>query len=164
MLIDTQRISDARVCSAQRILAELYNLVDAGSVTPSQIQRIERETIFFLLEGGDAKKWDAGRPHSIAARQSCRRSELTYDHAIPLAMLKTGLRVAAVCPIRMNEFAQNWIQGVVITREEDSRLTAAGLRNTLPTGANPGDKLARYRAVDIMFAADDEKKLERASK
>lgn len=107
------------------IIGELHRLVDAG-MPARRIDRLQREVIFFLYEGGEAAKWDFRRPHSAGARQlreqtnavgqhplRCRRF-LTYDHAIPLATLREGLRAATASAQTMQEFLARHVRGVII--------------------------------------------------
>ncbi len=161
---------DAVVKAVRRILFQLYGLADRG-LPEGQIDRIRRETIFFLYEGGDAAKWDLARPHSAAARKLRVgaggtaslplgiRKLVTYDHAIPLRCLRDGLREASASDGAMRAFLDRHVRGVVITREEDQQLKARGLRSKMPKGAAGDDLLARYRAAGIPFEEADEAEL-----
>lgn len=161
---------DAVVKAVRRILLQLYGLADRG-LPEGQIDRIRRETIFFLYEGGDAAKWDLARPHSATARKLRVeaggtaslplgiRKLVTYDHAIPLRCLREGLREASGSDGAMGAFLDRYVRGVVITREEDQQLTARGLRSKMPKGAADDDLLARYRAAGISFEETDEAEL-----
>ena len=162
---------DAVVKAVRRILLQLYGLADRG-LPEGQIDRIRRETIFFLYEGGDAAKWDLTRPHSAAARKLRVeaggtaslplgiRKLVTYDHAIPLRCLREGLREASGSDGAMRTFLDRYVRGVVITREEDQQLTARGLRSKMPKGVSGDDLLARYRVAGIPFERADEVKLQ----
>jgi hypothetical protein len=142
--------------AVRQILIQLYALHSKG-LPAAQISRIEREAIFYLYEGLD--KYGSHQPHSAAAR--ARRSDavfslkdVTYDHAVPLATLRDGLREATSSLDAMREFLSRYIRGVVITREEDKKLNR-GLRRSMPKGAQAYDLMARYRAVEIAFEEDD---------
>src|SRR5690606_19577847 len=120
---------------ARQILLQLYALNDAG-LSPRRTDRIRRETLFFLLEGGEEQKWAWDRRHSEAARAAHRAAleerrrfpgqvEVRYDHAIPITLLWSGLRDACRSTDTLRAFVQRYVQGVVILKEEDIRLTAA---------------------------------------
>jgi hypothetical protein len=161
-MAEEQEIIEA-VC---RILGELHRLTNLG-LDPRRIDRIRRETIFFLYEGGDAAKWSFERPHSAAARRLHREARalgrsfnsknypVTYEHAIPLVTLREGLREAAVSSVAMSAFLQQHIMGVVILKEENERLSKLKLGRVMPSGAVPHDRLARYRKAGIEFEPDD---------
>jgi hypothetical protein len=149
-----------RTEAVRQILKQLYTLLEQG-FPENRIGRIERETIFFLYEG--LEKYSLDKPHSKAARE--KRSEknfslqeITYDHAIPLATLRSGLRRATSSPDAMREFLARYVRGVVITREEDKKLNR-GLRRSMPDGAEDDDLMARYRAANIGFLAEDEDRI-----
>lgn len=158
---------EAAVEAVRLILQQLYRLSDLG-FAEGKIDRIRREAIFFLYEGGDAAKWDRARPHSLAARALREvtkgkgllplavRKAITYDHAIPLRCLRSGLREASGTNETMGSFLAQFVKGVVITREENDKLNKLGLRSTMPEGADVDDLTARYRMAGIEFAAADE--------
>ena len=150
-----------RAEAVRQILLQLYSLVDAG-MPKSQIRRVVREAIFFLYEGGEAAKWASDRPHSMTARELSLGKKI-YDHAIPLASLLCKLKKASASPESFHAFLIRYVQGVVITKEEDRRLTSAGLRSRMPSNADPDDKMARYSNVGIAFAPADEAKLRKVS-
>lgn len=161
---------DAAIEAVRLILQQLYRLSDLG-FAEGKVDRIRREAIFFLYEGGDAAKWDRARPHSLAARTlreatktkgllplAVRRA-VTYDHAIPLRCLRSGLREAAATNATMGPFLARFVKGVVITREENETLNKLGLRSSMPEGSNSSDLMARYRVAKIGFAPADENAL-----
>lgn len=152
------------------IFRELNKLVEAGLPT-IRINRICRETIFFLYEGGEASKWHFDRPHTAAARLlhrealasnqpfTNRRFPITYEHAIPLTTLRAGLMEAAVSVEAMRQFLRSHIAGVVVLKSENELLSLQRLHRTMPEGANTSDKMARYRAAGIAFEAADIERL-----
>ena len=151
-----------RVEAVRKILAVLYELPDG--FPQSGINRIERETIFFLYENVD-HKLAARRPHSMKARlmrtpsaKSVNRF-LTYDHAIPLWTLRTGLRTAVSTHDKLATFLRRYVRSAVITKEEDQLLTNGLLRSVMPKDARDDDPMARYRALGIAFGPDDERLL-----
>lgn len=87
------------------------------------------------------------------------KDRFRYDHAIPLCLIcnEIGRHVHDV--IVFKGFLRVYLQGVVITAEEDGRLNDAGLRMKMPPGSKGNDLLARYRAVGIEFEPDDEARL-----
>lgn len=155
-----------RVEAVRQILLQLYVLVDAG-MPQTQISRVVRETIFFIYEGGDTWKYHKDRTHSAAARAlrgSGKRFHssthpIIYDHAIPFATFANGLRNATETPEMFSAFLRRFFRSVVITRDEDRKLSGAGLASRMPEGAKADDLLARYRSVGIEFQPEDEAKL-----
>ncbi len=155
MLTESERVEAIR-----QILIQIYGLLDAGLPAP-HIGRIEREVIFFLYESVGLDKLAESRPHSAEARKiRCNPTDklsrlVTYDHAIPLAMLREGLKKATASQEEMHAFLRRFVRGAIITREEDKRLNQ-GLRRKLPNGAASHDIMARYRAAGIIFEPTDE--------
>jgi hypothetical protein len=142
------------------VINELYRLVDMG-LSERRIDRVRREAIFFLYEGGEAAKWDNTRPHSAGARRliaeigrSKAIKQITYDHAIPLRTLWPGLKASARNPDVMLDFLERHVRGVVLLREENLRLNGV-FRSSMPLGCAADDRLARYRAVGIEFDPED---------
>lgn len=76
---------------------------------------------------------------------------LVKDHAIPVAVLRSELFDRQ--PKDVNEvrsFLKTYFNCGIVTKEEDSRLTAAGLRSAMPSGWTFNDSVfARYMAVGI---------------
>ncbi|MDN3279436.1 hypothetical protein QWJ07_34575 [Frankia sp. RB7] len=153
-----------RVEAVRKILKQLYRLSDLG-LKKKYLSRIERETIFFLYECHSPGKYGEERPHSAAARArrkslSGRRIKskehgLTYDHAIPLATLRAELKKATHSTDAMYRALRRFVQGVVITTDEDRLLSSKKLRLRMPDGADHDDKFARYVAADIVFKPAD---------
>jgi len=162
-------VEQQRIEAVTQILKQLYGL----SCPPRGINKIVRETIFFLYEGGDSCKCSFERPHFAAARAlhrevlsrgerfGGRKSQVTYDHAIPWDTLGDSLREAATSYEKMRDFLNHHVQGVVILKEEDARLSKCKLRRRLPAGAQAHDMLARYQKAGIAFEPEDEAKLRR---
>ncbi|MBG0810910.1 hypothetical protein IY145_16190 [Methylosinus sp. H3A] len=163
-------MENTTVEAIRQILIQLHDLVDRG-LPPQRIDKVRREAIFFLYEGGVAAKWSFDRPHSKAARVMHRnaremgipfnsgRFPITYEHAIPLKLLREGLRQATESTEQMRDFLRRHVQGVVVLKQEDAALTKKGLRNRHPDGADFFDLMARYRAAGITFEPEDEHKL-----
>ena len=159
-------IMDPIVEAVRQILLQLQQLQNIG-VDLNRLDRIRRETIFFLYEGGNAAKFDPDRPHSTAARAHAKESigsgrrfhshyfPIVYDHAIPLKLLRTGLTDALVSHDALASFLRRYVQGVIITQSEDQRLTSMRLRSSMPDNASLDDLFARYRAADIPFEPSD---------
>jgi hypothetical protein len=152
------------------ILRQLNRLEDLD-INPNRLSKLRRETIFFLYEGGGDAKWAEDRPHSARAREVRRQmdtksipraeglKQFTYEHAVPLKTLASALRAASDNDERLEAFLDQHILGVVILREEDQKLVAEGLRQSMPLNAEPHDRLARYKAVGIEFEPEDLAKL-----
>lgn len=163
-------MEDARIEAVRQILSHAFSIRRTDPTI--NVSPIVRQTIFYIYEGGEPEKWKEHRPHSAAAR-ACRRAgagrfpskddPMRYDHAIPLARLQRGLEEATASLETMRSFLHRFIQGVVITREENERLDKARLTTALPVGASEHDMLARYRFVGIAFEPADEEILRRAS-
>jgi hypothetical protein len=154
-----------RVEALRQILLQLYALVDLG-MPWAKVRRVAREAIFFLYEGGEALKYHEDRPHSAAARALRKHGKrlysshgIRYEHAIPIATLEAELRSATATSEGLCEFLRKFLRTVVITSEEDKKLTAARLARRMPEGAHRYDMLARYRFVGIEFLSEDEAKL-----
>lgn len=154
------------------ILHELAVLKRSGA-PKGLTDKLFRETIFYLFEGGEAGKWSYDRPHSAAARalhDQCRRKGLrfsgsrsgpwpvTYEHAIPLTCLQADILDAAYGRRNLVELLRRRVCGVIITNDENDRLNRLH-RATMPSGAAVGDLMARYRAAGITFTLEDERRL-----
>jgi hypothetical protein len=156
-----------RVEAVRKILKQLYKLSDLG-LENKYLSRIERETIFFLYECHSPRKYDIKRPHSKAARKlraklsgriKSREHGLTYDHAIPLAMLRNELKKASRSTSKMHLALRRFVQGVIITAEEDKLLSSKKLRRRMPDNARLDDRLARYQLAGIAFDSRDKRQL-----
>ncbi|HEV2350615.1 MAG TPA: hypothetical protein VG028_12295 [Terriglobia bacterium] len=153
----------------RQILIQLYDL----KPLPRGVNKLVRETIFILYEGGFPGKWSFERPHSAAARALHRharsegvpfngkRFQVTYDHAIPLGTLSDGLRNATCSYEKLRDFLLWHVQGVVILKKENAKLSKCGLRKFLPPRAQGHDMLARYRKAKIKLKPEDDAKLKR---
>lgn len=159
---------NANLKTIQIILKELYGL---RQIDPAaSISVIERQTIFYLYEGAERSKWHQARPHSSAARRlrqnslksfTGRNFPITYDHCIPLATLRQGLMENTADTKMLGLYLSKYIQGVIITKEEDKLLRDNKLAKSMPLGSDPYDMTARYRAAGIALNPDDEDLLQR---
>lgn len=115
--------------------------------------RVLREALYFHWEGPrlpPGRKYAPSLLHSSAARDwrdGGHTTALVYEHAIPVnlvirAFLAEVPEDTAALRSRLDAHAQR----VIITKEEDERLTAAGFRSRLP---DAGDVWSRYREVGI---------------
>ena len=117
-----------------------------------------REPIFFLWECRDEKNKDRvakfRSPNTIGVRRG--DGTLRYDHAVPFKYLQSELlRLSDVTVTAVREVLERHGGTVLITNEEDERLNKAGLRNTMPTGWDGIDPLARYKAVSIELVENE---------
>ena len=157
-----EEVDDRVIEAVRQIMLQLYH-VSPAVVPHGRVIKIQRETIFYLYEGGEAAKWDPRRPHSKAARalggtslkHAALQKLITYEHAIPLAVLKDDLRASAPSLDSLRDLLRSRFRGVVITREENQRLRLCGLNARMPADAEPTDLLARYRQAAIEFEAED---------
>lgn len=147
----------------------VLRILEAKTINQSiTIGPVLRQTLFYIYEGGEANKWSRVRPHSVAARsyrdgfsyqKGAGVKGLRYDHAIPLSVIYKGMTDHVATPTAFRDYLRAMVQGVVITDEEDRRLSAAGYRKDVPAGAASSDLMARYRAVGIVLAPADEARL-----
>jgi hypothetical protein len=159
--------------SVTRILAELNRLERLG-VDKRHLDKLIREAVFYLYEGGESAKWSFERPHSAAARalhRNCRERglvfrgsrdglwQVTYNHAAPLALLRAQILAASENAERLLDLLDRCVCGVIITMAENDRLCRAGYRSSIPNGAALYDLTARYRAVGIEFESEDLQRL-----
>lgn len=105
-----------------------------------------------LIDG----KYPTSYPWSLAARDTYQRSplkpgrsgELVIEHVLPknelLALIEEQLPALTVSS--MGELLHEWCCAVVVTREEDRRITRAGFGGRRP---NKEDMWSRYSAAGI---------------
>ena len=75
---------------------------------------------------------------------------LVHEHVVPkttIISLLADLKDPTASAVR--HILETYCIGVVLTREEDRKLNAAGLRSAMPTEWSDGDVWARYRLVGI---------------
>lgn len=119
---------------------------------PSTV-KVVREAIFFRWEaprlpaGG---KYSSQLPHSPAARQ--RRAAgapggLVYEHVIPISLvIRSLLANPPATTAALRSILEASADRVIITKEEDQAMTAAGARNATPMANDPW---SRYRAAGL---------------
>ncbi|HET6911156.1 MAG TPA: hypothetical protein VFH54_17640 [Mycobacteriales bacterium] len=119
---------------------------------PSPVKPL-RGTIFFQWEGPRLPaggKYSPLIPHSPAAR--ARRAEgtasgLVYEHVAPISAVVRQLLTDLPPDIHgLRRALDASAERVIITREEDALLTAAGFRNSAP---DPTDPWSRYGAIGL---------------
>lgn len=105
-----------------------------------------------LIDG----KYPASYPWSLAARETYRRSplkrgrlgELVIEHVLPkselLALIETEL--PSLTASGMAELLQDWCCAVVLTKDEDRKITKAGFGGRRP---NTEEIWSRYSAAGI---------------
>ena len=117
-------------------------------------RKIIRECIHFFWETGNNKptKFSKKRIRSLMATKENNNKNLRYDHPVPLRV---------VCEIlfsldKINEknikfILEKFIKngGVLITKDEDNKLTKMGLKSSMPENWNGEDIFARYKKADI---------------
>lgn len=78
------------------------------------------------------------------------RREICLDHAIPYRYeLEALMKLTEPTPENVRDVLNKYYAHVIITSEEDARLTSARLQSRMPDDWNQVDELARYRAVGI---------------
>lgn len=65
------------------------------------------------------------------------------------------LKLSEVSVTTVREVLNRYGVAVLITKEEDERLTQAGLRDEMPAGWDGSNALARYKAVGIELVEND---------
>jgi hypothetical protein len=101
------------------------------------------------------------RPRSAPTSPRGRQGlyPITYEHCIPLVTIREGLKSASADLSTLTEFLNAHIAGVVVTKDEDMLLRAARLHRSMPAGAQPNDRLARYQAAGVDFEPEGLAKL-----
>jgi hypothetical protein len=78
------------------------------------------------------------------------RDGLVFDHAIPFRyMLDAMLALPDVTPNSVRAVLEKFDVMVLITKKEDARLNASGLRQKMPVNWDGNNPLARYEAVHM---------------
>lgn len=132
--------------ASQRMIA------GAGPKAVSAVTSILREAIFCFWETRDRHMDDATRPRSVEA-SGAERPDVTYDHVIPIGVVVAKLLELQPDPASVQAFLREYVRTCWITREENTRLEGAGLRQSMPEGwAWGADPLERYRKVGIAVA------------
>jgi len=84
------------------------------------------------------------------ATREGREVELRHDHAVPRKILTPRLMEMSQCSVsELCDCLREFCVGVTITRDEDRKLTRAGLRAKMPAGWEWGNWRARYDAAGI---------------
>lgn len=100
--------------------------------------------------GSSSKDKTAQYRSKNAKGKRWRRDGLVYDHAIPFRyMLEEMLALAEVTPNSVRAVLEKFDVMVLITKEENARLNASGLKQEMPAKWDGADSLARYKAVCI---------------
>lgn len=121
----------------------------AAGAPASTGSKAVREAVFFLWESYGRGKHKSARYRSTAAVGKPAK-DLIYDHAIPFTLLYNELlRLPSPTAASVRPLLERLCVAALLTREEDDRLTAAGLRERMPADWNGSDALARYRAAGI---------------
>jgi len=117
---------------------DAVNLIKASSCGSKRLQgAVFRYTLDEFVRGPKDKSAHYRSKAAIGVRWS---RKLIYEHAIPLKVL---------FPLPFENALELYVP-VLITKEEDARLSAAGLKSRMPKGWKVGnDPLARYRKVGI---------------
>ena len=122
----------------------------AGSPSASH-SRAVREAVFTLWESYGRSKHASARYRSRASLAAdTRQGGLVYDHGIPFTLVHAELlAVEQPTPERVRPILERRLVAATITKEEDQRLTALGLRSRMPDSWDGQDPLARYAAAEI---------------
>jgi hypothetical protein len=113
-----------------------------------------REAVYFAWTRRLGAKCKSATYRSIAANgKRWGRREVVYDHVVPYRYeLAALMELSKVTSDTVRAVLEKYDVAAIITREEDDRLTAAGLQSKMPDGWDGIDSLARYKAVGIEIA------------
>lgn len=128
--------------AAQEVRLEFLNglvwncqkLITAGAHKP-HVRRMLREAIFYQWERPQFSKYAPQRNYSVAAWKykdalpAERRRVLRYDHAIPMRLVTEKLLAPRADVVAI---LQDKVHACIITKDEDSKLSKAGLRQSMP--------------------------------
>ena len=99
-----------------------------------------------------------GCPYWSMAARALRfeRKKLMHEHVVPKRIvMEKLLGLAPATSDSVREVLDRYCIGVVVTREEDVRLTKLGLRSEMPDGWDGEDPWARYSKAGIVLSPDD---------
>jgi hypothetical protein len=131
--------------------AELYEAL-GQSQTPRVNRKSLREECWFVWHSftrtgkGEYSPTLPWSPHAIEARRADPKAPLVIEHVEPFALFCERLEALADGPVEDVERLLSDIQLVVITADEDAKVSAAGYRNRLPSSNNPWD---RYHSAGL---------------
>ena len=125
--------------------------VRAMGMPPACYSKAFREPVHFLWERRLGTKTRIARFRSKNAKGlNFGRGNLVYDHAVPFRYLQAELLGLSDVTMQSVANALSRFETIVlITKEEDSRLSAAGYGSKMPPDWDGRDDLARYRAIGI---------------
>ena len=111
-----------------------------------------REPIHFLWERRRGTKIQSAKFRSKNALDlKFGKSEMVYDHAVPVRYLQGELlALKEVSTFGLRSILNKYDIFVLITKAEDEMLNSAGFNRSMPDGWKVGDDpLARYNETDI---------------
>lgn len=117
-----------------------------------------REPIHFLWERRRGSKLQSAKFRSkAAAGLTFQNGQLVYDHAVPFRYIQDELlSLHQPSNDKIEEVLNRFETIVLITKDEDTQLNAAGYNHKMPPGWKVGeDPLARYKAVGIEIVSND---------
>jgi len=125
--------------------------VRAMGMTVAGYDKTVREAIYFVWTRRLGPKANSARYRSPAAvGLKWRSREIVYDHAVPYRFERMALMdLTEVTPETVRLVLEKYDVCAIITQEEDARLSAAGLKHSMPPDWDKIDPLARYKAVGI---------------
>ena len=127
--------------------------LDKAGVSATGPNKILRETLHFIWEVSEIKKYDASRLRSEKGSLDDRKN-LAYDHPIPMRVIISKLKSTyPATPNRTEAILQKYLKygGVLITKSEHDRLRDIGLASKMPTDWDGEDIFARYKKAEIMI-------------
>jgi hypothetical protein len=119
---------------------------------PAGYSKALREPIHFLWERREhCSKVKCARYRSKAALSlTLGQGKLIYDHAVPFRCLERELmNMEIVTPDAVEAVLERHCIAVLLTRDENARLSQSGLARQMPPNWDGKNPLARYQAVGI---------------
>ena len=131
--------------------------VKAMGMPAAAYSKALREPVYFLWECRDGLSKER-RPKvrsTGALGMHCGSGVLIYDHAVPLRYLQEQLlSLSSVTTRSVRRVLDKYGIVVLITKDEDRRLSTAGFRSRMPDDWDGRDALARYKAVGIELVSN----------
>jgi hypothetical protein len=149
MMPTSAQVPQDEVVTAIRIIAEQCARMRALGM--QKWSRPLRDTIFHWWETAYEKRYNRGRKHSVAAGQLDEAEKRVFEHAIPLAVLFKEMLANPITDDSIRRLLTERLVAVVVTKEEDERLTQMQLGRSMPEDWDGVDPYARYRKAGIVL-------------
>jgi hypothetical protein len=153
---DTQ----ARIEAVAAVVAAIRRYYE---VTDRRRLHTIRQILYDVWENRHHAPKDPNRPGwsreaRAVFRETGRRGDVVYDHAVPVTIVANKLFATDLSdPEAVRAALDRYVVIRILSKAEDARLDEAGYNSRMPAGYDDpgsdfyGDPLARYRAVGIVF-------------